>query len=216
MHHGECHRRHFIALAAACAATPLAAQTSGLQRKLLVMGDSLSAEYGIARGSGWVEILQQRLNARKQQTITVVNASISGETTSGGLARLPALLEQHQPQWLIIALGSNDALRGLSLQHTRSNLQKMVDAGKKIGSRIVLAGMQMPPNYGARYAQQFADIYPELAKENKTALAPFLLKDVADAPNAAELFQADRLHPLAVAQPQIFQNIWPALNPLLN
>jgi acyl-CoA thioesterase-1 len=183
-------------------------------KTILVLGDSLSAEYGLARGEGWVNLLQKKLEAEKI-TASIVNASISGETTSGGAARLQTLLDKHQPAVVVIELGANDALRGLSLIATQQNLRNMVAAAKKAKARVLLIGMQIPPNYGTDYTRQFADLFPKIAKESKSALVPFMLKDVADKSNS-NLFQADRIHPSAEAHPIILNNIWPQLKPLLS
>lgn len=183
-------------------------------RKLLVVGDSLSAEYGLPRGTGWVALLEQRA-AREKLAVQVVNASISGDTTSGGRSRLPALLTQHRPDVLLIELGGNDALRGLPLTMTRENLTAMARAGKAAGARVLIAGMQMPPNYGRRYADEFAALFEQVAKAESAALVPFLLKNVADGPDADNLFQPDRIHPAAAAHPRILDNVWPVLKPLL-
>ena len=181
---------------------------------LLVVGDSLSAEYGLKRGSGWVALLEQRL-AQDKRTVTVVNASISGDTTSGGRARLPALLEQHRPGIVVIELGGNDALRGFALEVTRMNLDAMVQSAQAAGAKVLLVGMEVPPNYGADYTRRFAQTYRDVSKQRKTALVPFLLKDIADAPDAAKWFQADRIHPNESAHPLILDNVWPALKALL-
>ncbi|MBS0446346.1 MAG: arylesterase [Proteobacteria bacterium] len=181
---------------------------------VLVVGDSLSAEYGLARGSGWVALLAQRIAAQKIPA-SVVNASISGDTTSGGRTRLPALLKEHRPAIVVIELGANDALRGLPLDMTRANLVAMTEAAKAMGAKVVLVGMQMPPNYGRRYADDFAAIFPGVAKAEGTALVPFLLAGVADAPDAETLFQADHIHPVAKAHPRLLDNVWVALKPLL-
>ena len=182
--------------------------------RILVVGDSLSAEYGLPRGSGWVALLQKRLDAEKK-AYHVVNASISGDTTSGGRARLPALLKQHQPAVLVIELGGNDALRGLPLAHTRANLLAMTEAAQQAGARVLLVGMQVPPNYGPAYARDFAALFGDVARERKAALVPFLLAGVADAADPLALFQADRIHPNAQAQPRMLDNVWPHLLPLL-
>ncbi len=182
--------------------------------RILVVGDSLSAEYGLARGSGWVALLQQRLQ-RDGLNATVVNASISGDTTIGGRNRLGPLLKQHQPTHVIIELGGNDALRGLSLAATKQNLDEMVRASKAAGARVLIAGMRMPPNYGRKYGDDFAALFGEVAQREGAALVPFLLKGVADAPNAETLFQPDRIHPKAEAHPAILDNVWPVLKPLL-
>ncbi len=181
-------------------------------KTILVLGDSLSAEYGLVRGEGWVNLLQKKLETEKI-TATIVNASISGETTSGGKARLPALLVKHQPAIVIIELGANDALRGLSLAATQENLRGMINSAKDMTAKVVLVGMQIPPNYGGDYTKQFAALFPKLAKENKTSLVPFMLQGVAEKP---ELFQADRIHPSAEAHPRILNNIWPQLKPLIS
>jgi acyl-CoA thioesterase-1 len=181
---------------------------------LLVVGDSLSAEYGIARGSGWVALLQQKLQTDKPQW-QVVNASISGDTTAGGLARLPALLKQHHPQVVVIELGGNDALRGFSLKMTEDNLVKMIQACKTIQAKVVLVGMQVPPNYGATYALDFTRLFPRISKKQQTALVPFLLAGVADDKDPTALFQADRIHPKAEAHPRILANVWAVLKKML-
>ena len=181
---------------------------------LLVLGDSLSAEYGLPRGSGWVALLEQRL-AQQQIKARVVNASISGDTTSGGRSRLPALLKAHAPSHVLIELGGNDALRGLPLAMTRDNLLAMLRAAKDSGAKLMVVGMQLPPNYGARYGQDFAALFAETAGSEGAALVPFLLAGVADAPNAEQLFQRDRIHPTAAAQPKLLANVWPVLKPWL-
>ena len=181
---------------------------------LLVVGDSLSAEYGIARGRGWVALLQQKLQADKFQW-QVVNASISGDTTAGGLARLPALLKQHQPQLVVIELGGNDALRGFSLKMTEDNLVKMIQACKTIQAKVVLVGMQVPPNYGAAYASDFTRMFARISQQQQTALVPFLLAGVADDKDPTALFQADRIHPKAEAHPRILANVWSVLKKML-
>jgi len=190
------------------------AQAGARRGPLLVVGDSLSAEYGLERGSGWVALLQQRL-AREKIAVEVVNASISGDTTSGGRSRLPALLVQHKPGWVIIELGGNDALRGLPLSMTQANLQAMVQAAKAAGARVLILGMQVPPNYGQKYAQDFAGLFAAVAKAEGAALVPFFLAGVADGPDADKLFQADRIHPSVQAQPRMLDNVWPTLKPLL-
>lgn len=181
---------------------------------VLVVGDSLSAEYGLARGSGWVALLDARLQRDKVRA-SVVNASISGDTTSGGMARLPALLATHRPAIVVIELGGNDALRGLPLAGTRNNLEAMAAASKATGAKVVIVGMQLPPNYGRQYGEQFAGLFAEVAKQENAALVPFLLKGVADVPQAATLFQADRIHPTAAAHPTMLANVWPVLRPLI-
>lgn len=207
-------RRHFTVLASAlvflglCAPLVGAAQTP--TQRLLVLGDSLSAEYGLARGTGWVALLQERLDKDKRG-IAVVNASVSGDTTSGGRSRLDGLLKLHQPRVVVIELGGNDALRGLPLSMTRDNLLAMTRAAQANGAKVVLVGMQVPPNYGADYNRQFQQAYSEVAKQAKATLVPFFLKDVADSPRAAEFFQADRIHPTQAAHPIMLANVWPAI-----
>jgi acyl-CoA thioesterase-1 len=191
-----------------------AAQGAARRRVVLVIGDSLSAEYGLARGSGWVALLQQRL-AREKSAMEVVNASISGDTSSGGRSRLPDLLSQHSPGVVIIELGGNDALRGLPLSMTQANLVSMVQAAKAAGARVLIVGMQVPPNYGQKYAQDFAQLFATVAKAEGAAWLPFFLKGVADGPDADRLFQSDRIHPNAEAQARMLDNVWPVLKPLL-
>ena len=182
---------------------------------ILVVGDSLSAEYGVRRGTGWVSLLQERLKAAKRPEITV-NAGISGDTTAGGRSRLPALLRQHKPVVVIIELGGNDALRGMPLSTTQANLAAMARASREAGAKVMLVGMEMPPNYGARYTQQFRELFKTVAKEENTALVPFLLAGVADRPDALTLFQSDRIHPNESAQPILADNVWPTLEKLLS
>lgn len=174
----------------------------------------MSAEYGLKRGTGWVALMQQRLSQEKIGA-TVVNASISGDATSGGRARLPALLVQHKPQVVVIELGGNDALRGLPLAMTQDNLQAMTQAAQAAGAKVLLVGMQVPPNYGQDYTKRFSDTFATVAKANKAVLVPFLLKGVADVPDATKLFQADRIHPNETAHPTILNTMWPAVRALL-
>lgn len=188
-----------------------AANAYSASKTVLVLGDSLSAEYGIARGVGWVALLEKRLQAENINA-RVVNASISGETTSGGRTRLPSLLEQHRPSLVVIELGGNDGLRGLPLSAAESNLRAMIDMSKKAKSRVLLVGMQIPPNYGRAYTNRFFTMYEKLAQDMKVSLVPFLLEGVANQP---QLFQADRIHPQADAHPIMLDNIWPRLKPLL-
>ncbi|GAA4338891.1 arylesterase [Pigmentiphaga soli] len=196
--------------AAASAQTGAAAAGSGTPR-LLVLGDSLSAEYGLARGTGWVALLAQRLQQRRLD-YEVVNASISGETTSGGVSRLPALLAQHRPAVVVVELGSNDALRGLPLAMTEQNLRTLVASSQKAGARVLLVGMRIPPNYGRDYTERFRQVFQKVAAEQHVPLVPFLLEGMAE---HIELFQADRLHPVAEAQPRLLDNVWSQLEPLL-
>lgn len=210
-------RRHFNALALAGCTSALwgrALAQDGKDPVILVVGDSLSAEYGLQRGSGWVALLEERLEREKVQA-RVVNASISGDTTSGGRSRLPALLRKHRPTLVVIELGGNDALRGLPLKMTRENLATMARLAREAGARVLLLGMEMPPNYGAKYGQEFREVFTAVAETEKTALVPFFLKGVADTPDPTALFQADRIHPNEAAQPTMRDNVWPALRKLL-
>ena len=180
-------------------------------KTVLVLGDSLSAEYGLNRGSGWVALLEKKLKAERIDA-KIVNASISGETTSGGRARLPALLRQHKPSVVVIELGANDGLRGLPVVQAEDNLRAMVDLSKKNDAEVLLVGMRMPPNYGRTYTEQFFNMYNKLSVKYKAPLVPFMLEGVAEQP---KLFQADRLHPNADAHPIILANIWPKFKPLV-
>jgi len=202
-----------LALTGALLAPAASLAAPGVNR-ILVLGDSLSAEYGLARGTGWVALLIARL---KEQDIKaeVVNASISGETTAGGRTRVATLMKTHQPSHVIVELGANDALRGLSIQSTQENLRAIIEVSQKAGAKVVLVGMMVPPNYGRKYTEDFAAIFGTLARVNKTALVPFLLKGVADRPDARDWFQADGIHPLAKGHPIMLDQVWPALKPLL-
>lgn len=189
--------------------TPLKA--SETEPVLLVVGDSLSAAYGIDTDKSWVALLRERLSDNNTPDWQVVNASISGETTEGGLARLPGLLAQHQPDLVIIELGGNDGLRGHPLPSIRANLEQMIQM-TLTDARVLLVGIELPPNYGPRYTRAFADIYRELAEAYQVDLLPFFLEGVYD---ADAMMQADGLHPTEAAQPQLLENIWPYLKPLL-
>ncbi|MCW5610605.1 MAG: arylesterase [Rubrivivax sp.] len=191
------------------------ARAQGTTRTLLVVGDSLSAEYGIPRGSGWVALLEQRLEREQGGRWRVVNASISGDTTSGGRSRLPALLQQHRPAVVIIELGGNDALRGLPLTMTQDNLATMTRAAKAAGARVLITGIAVPPNYGRQYGEAFFKLFETVARAEGAALVPFLLAGVADGPDAEAMFQPDRIHPKAEAHPRMLENVWPTLRPLL-
>ncbi|MDB5934350.1 MAG: Arylesterase [Massilia sp.] len=188
-----------------------AALAHSAPKTVLVLGDSLSAEYGLSRGSGWVALLEQKLKAEKIDA-TVVNASISGETTSGGRARLPALLAQHKPALVVIELGANDGLRGLPVPAAEANIRAMIDLARKNQAQVLLVGMRMPPNYGRDYTERFFGMYKTVATQLKAPLVPFMLEGVAEKP---ALFQADRLHPTAQAHPVILANIWPKFLPLI-
>jgi len=176
---------------------------------ILVLGDSLSAEYGLTRGSGWVKLLEEQLQKQGSKWI-VFNASISGETSAGGLTRLPKLIEQKRPGIVLLELGANDALRGLSIQESDKNLRKMIQMSKSSGAKVLLFGMQIPPNYGPEYTKQFRDLYSTLASQEKIELLPFFLNGVASDLN---LFQADRIHPNEKAQAILFKNVWGAMAP---
>jgi acyl-CoA thioesterase I len=219
-------RRHFNALALlACAmgfsghaatqaAAPVAGAQTASQPIVLVVGDSLSAEYGLRRGAGWVALMEQQLIKEKVRA-RIVNASISGDTTSGGRSRLPALLKQHQPAVVVIELGGNDALRGLPLNMTRDNLAHMARISRQAGAKVLLLGMEMPPNYGTAYGKEFRELFTSVAQTEKAALVPFFLKGVGDLKDPTQLFQADRIHPNEAAQPILRDNVWPALRKLL-
>ncbi len=187
---------------------PVSAAT---QHTILIIGDSLSAEYGLSRGQGWAALLELRLRENKINAM-VINASISGETSSGGKSRVESLLKKHQPDIAIIELGGNDALRGLALTSTYANLRQMVTLAKQYQAKPLLLGMRIPPNYGTVYAEQFFQLYSRIAKEENISLVPFFLDGVAE---KQELFQADRIHPLAAAHPIMLNNVWPYLKPLL-
>ncbi|MFZ9710835.1 MAG: arylesterase [Burkholderiaceae bacterium] len=182
------------------------------QQTLLVLGDSWSAEYGLKRGQGWVSLLDTKLKGSPTyKGIRIINASISGETTAGGVSRLPALLEKHRPRWVVIALGGNDALRGLPLETTRSQLLAMIKASKARSAKVLLIGMRMPPNYGS-YGQSFERLFPAIAKEQKVGLVPFLMQGKEF---DLSFFQADRIHPNEAAQPHMLAQAWPAIEALV-
>lgn len=183
-----------------------------LTRPILIVGDSLSSEYGIKRQTGWVELLRHRLAQKYAEPPAVINASISGDTTSGGLTRLPALLKQHAPAIVVIELGGNDALRGLSLDMTKQNLIAMLELSANAGAATVLTGMQIPANYGPAYTEAFRDLYPEVAQATGAVLVPFLLAGLETDRN---LFIEDGIHPAEQAQPILLDNVWPALESLL-
>ncbi len=191
--------------------TPCSVPAYSASKTVLVLGDSLSAEYGLPRGTGWVSLLQQQLRSEKPDT-QLINASISGETTAGGKSRLPALLQQHKPAIVILELGGNDGLRGLSLAATQANLRHMIAISVAAGAKIVVVGMQVPPNYGPDYSKRFAAMYQGLAREPGVRLVPFLLRGLED---TEQYFQPDRIHPNQRAQPIMLDNVWPVLKPLL-
>jgi acyl-CoA thioesterase-1 len=199
-----------VALAAVLLACVAQAQPAA--PVILLVGDSISAGYGLPPEAGWPTLLQKRL-AAEHYPHRVVNASASGDTTAGGRARLPPLLAQHHPAITIIELGGNDGLRGGSLEAMHGNLDAMIAMAQKAGSQVLLVGMRLPPNYGPAYVQRFAAIFAELAKAHKTALVPFLFDGFGE-DNA--MFQPDRIHPTAAAQPKLLDNVWSALQPLLH
>ncbi|WP_373890077.1 arylesterase [Massilia sp. DJPM01] len=196
-----------------CGLLMMAASASAYSapKTVLVLGDSLSAEYGLNRGAGWVALMEQKLKAEKIDA-AIVNASISGETTSGGRARLPALLTQHKPDIVVIELGANDGLRGLPVPAAEANMRTMIELAQKNKARVLLVGMRIPPNYGRDYTERFFGMYKSLSTQYKAPLVPFMLDGVADKP---ALFQADRLHPNAQAHPAILANIWPQFHALV-
>ncbi|KAB0642617.1 arylesterase [Burkholderia latens] len=191
------------------AAAP-AAPASG-QPALVVLGDSLSAEYGLPRDTGWVALLRQRLAAERID-YSVANASVSGDTTSGGRARLPAVLQRLKPSIVVVELGANDALRGVPLATTERNLRNIIAAARNAHAQVVLVGMYVPPNYGPDYTQKFHAVYTRLSKELGVPLVPFLLAGIENKP---EMFQSDQMHPAQQAQRVLLDNVWPALKPLL-
>jgi acyl-CoA thioesterase I len=180
-------------------------------KSILVVGDSLSAAYGIAQARGWVALLEERLK-REQLDYSVVNASISGDTSGGGLARIGPALERHRPAIVILALGGNDGLRGLPVAQMRSNLAALIERSQQAGAQVLLLGMKMPPNYGPDYTGAFESAFVDLAKRYRIPLVPFLLEDFAEKP---ALFQDDRIHPNEAAQPLMLERVWKALRPLL-
>ncbi|PAV49741.1 arylesterase [Pseudomonas sp. HAR-UPW-AIA-41] len=194
-------RLRWIGLALLLLAAPLRAEV------WLVVGDSISAAFGLDTTQGWVALLQKRLDQQGKR-IQVVNASISGDTSAGGLARLPALLAEHRPALVMIELGGNDGLRGTPLAQLQQNLANMIAASKSSGARVLLLGMRLPPNYGKRYTEGFAGVYEQLAVTHQVPLLPFFLEGVGGVPG---LMQADGIHPTAAAQPRLLDNIWPLL-----
>ncbi|CAI8862412.1 arylesterase [Pseudomonas chlororaphis] len=192
-------------LALMCMAQNAAAGT------VLIVGDSISTAFGLDTRQGWVALLEQRLKSEGFDD-KVVNASISGDTSAGGQARLPALLAEHKPELVILELGGNDGLRGQLPTQLQQNLASMIDSSKASGAKVLLLGMQLPPNYGVRYTQAFAEVYSKLANEKNVALVPFFLEGVGGNP---ELMQADGIHPAVAAQGKLLENVWPTLKPLL-
>jgi acyl-CoA thioesterase I len=189
----------------------LAAPVAAAEKSILVVGDSLSAAYGIPRNRGWVALLEERLK-REHPDYIVVNASISGDTSGGGRARLKPLLERHRPTVMILELGANDGLRGLPPAQLRTNLGAMIQDAQTQGARVLLLGVKMPPNYGEDYTKAFEAAFRDVAKVHRTALVPFLMEDFAEKP---EFFLPDRIHPTEAAQPLMLERVWPALRTLL-
>ncbi len=185
--------------------------TQTITERILIIGDSLSAEYGLKRGTGWVELLKQSL-AKTHPSAEIINASISGDTTSGGVSRIKALLARTKPNIVLIELGANDALRGLPLSLTRNNILEMVRLAKETGAQVLLAGMQIPPNYGTEYTTAFRELFAQVAQSEQTGLVPFFLEGIADRP---EMFQADTIHPNEQAQPILMGNVLEKLAPML-
>jgi acyl-CoA thioesterase-1 len=208
-------RRRFLAAAALCAlfpcATPRRAQAQHKAPPLLVVGDSISAAYGLPAGAGWVDLLAARLKERGYAQ-RVINASITGDTTAGGRARLPTLLTQHRPGIIVIELGGNDGLRGGDLKATRDNLDTMVQAATLAGAKVLLVGMRLPPNYGPAYTREFDALFAAVATARKVPLLPYFFDGFGE---RNDMFQPDRIHPTATAQPTLLDNVWPRLEPLL-
>ncbi|NMT65086.1 arylesterase [Marinobacter orientalis] len=200
--------RSIVFLALICVGT----QAQAGQNTLMIFGDSLSAAYGVQTEEAWVALLKERLDEEGLDHWQVVNASISGETTDGGLRRLPRLLDENEPDIVIIELGGNDGLRGFPPDVIRSNLSGMIEQVNEAGARALLVGMQIPPNYGERYTRAFAEIYPELAEQQDTELVPFFLDGIYD---QEDMMQDDDVHPTAEAQHQLLDNVWPVLEPML-
>ena len=199
-------------LLSACLALGALAAHAAVAPVLMVLGDSISAGYGLATGEGWVNLLTERLR-HDGYPYQVVNASISGDTTAGGRARLPALLEEHHPKIVIVELGGNDALRGGNLDVTRANLDAIVATIQAAGAKAMLVGMQLPPNYGPAYVRQFGALYGDVGKSRRVPVVPFVFQGFAE---DLSQFQPDRIHPVAAAQPRILANVWPTLAPLLS
>jgi acyl-CoA thioesterase-1 len=200
--------RSIVFLALIC----VGVQTQASQNTLMVFGDSLSAAYGVQTEVAWVALLKERLKEEGFDQWQVVNASIGGETTDGGLRRLPDLLDKNEPDIVILELGGNDGLRGFPPDVIRQNLTRMIEQVDGSGGRTLLVGMQIPPNYGQRYTRAFAEIYPELAREHQTELVPFFLEGIYDQEG---MMQEDDIHPTAEAQDRLLDNVWPVLEPML-
>ena len=207
--------RYLTKLLLALILITIPAQQALAEDNVLILGDSLSAGYGIDEAQGWVALLQKKLNAETEITrnsYNVINASISGETSAGGLRRLPALIEQYSPFLVVIELGGNDGLRGYPLQRMKANLQTMIAHSKEANAQVLLLGMQIPPNYGQRYSRQFADVYQQLKNENGVSLVDFFLANVG---TVTTLMQKDGIHPTAAGQPIMLNNVWPTFTQYL-
>ncbi len=204
-------RRWGFALLLLVAQALVPASTHAAPGKILVFGDSLSAAYGIGQKDGWVALLEARLRESKSE-YSVVNASISGETTAGGASRIASVLAEHKPRVVVLELGANDGLRGLPIAQMRANLAAIIKASRGVGARVVVVGMRMPPNYGPQYTREFQDAFGALAREHQAALVPFLFEGFAGERDA---FQPDGLHPVAASQPRMLDNVWPVLAPLI-
>jgi acyl-CoA thioesterase I len=194
-----------------CMLFAFGAPAAAAERSILILGDSISSAYGIAQARGWVALLGERLK-RERLDYIVANASVSGDTSAGGAARLGAALERHRPAVVVLELGGNDGLRGLPVAEMKRNLSAMIEQSTQSGARVLLVGMKIPPNYGPDYTAAFDAVYADLAKRHKIALVPFLMEDFADQP---DLFQPDRIHPAQAAQPLMLERVWKALQPLL-
>ena len=201
----------FVRVALAVALLAASTAYAGEAPVLLVVGDSVSAGYGLPAGVGWVDLLAARLD-KDRYAVHVVNASITGDTTAGGRARLPSLLARHHPAIVVIELGGNDGLRGGNLAATRENLDAMVAAAQRAGAKVLLVGMKLPPNYGAAYTREFESLYGAVANARKVPVVPYFFAGFGE---QNELFQPDRIHPTAAAQPRLLDNVWPVLKPLL-
>ncbi|MEM5386045.1 arylesterase [Paraburkholderia phymatum] len=200
------------AATATTASTAAGTNTQRSKPTIVVLGDSISAEYGLPRDTGWVSLMRQRLSSERID-YNVANASISGDTTSGGRARLPALMQRLKPAIVIVELGANDALRGVPLGTTEDNLRTIIKEAQQGHAKVLLIGMYVPPNYGLDYTQKFHGLYGELAKQLRVPLVPFLLAGIENKP---DMFQSDQIHPTQQAQPLLLDNVWPALKPLLH
>lgn len=204
-----------LGVAVFMATAPLAADAANTAAPdkpvIVVLGDSISAEYGLPRDTGWVALMRRRL-ADERIDYNVANASISGDTTSGGRARLPALMQRLKPAIVIVELGANDALRGVPLATTEDNLRTIIEQAQQAHAKVVLVGMYVPPNYGPDYTQKFHGLYGDLSKQFRVPLVPFLLAGIENRP---DMFQADQIHPTQEAQPTLLNNVWPTLKPLL-